>query len=138
VRTLGRSGAPDTSVWEIARTGGLLLMTRDEDFVGMSVLRGSPPKVVSLNVGNARNAFFAALIRARATTSSAFRFTMNTRSWQSEGSTTQPPRIDGRPRLPFQHARTQKLLLKAQVRESGHSIDAGSHREWNSPFLFRE
>ena len=41
-------------------------MTRDEDFVGISVLRGSPPKVVWLNIGNARNAFTAALIRTRA------------------------------------------------------------------------
>lgn len=54
VRGLGRGGAPDTSVWEMARGGGYLLVTRDEDFVGMSVLRGSPPKVVWLNIGNAR------------------------------------------------------------------------------------
>jgi predicted nuclease of predicted toxin-antitoxin system len=66
VRTLGRSGASDTSVWDIARDGGFLLVTRDEDFVGMSLLRGTPPKVVWLNIGNARNAFIAALIRARA------------------------------------------------------------------------
>jgi len=65
VRTLGRSGA-DTFVWDIARDGGLLLVTRDEDSVGMSVLRGTPPKVVWLNIGNARNAFIAALLRARA------------------------------------------------------------------------
>lgn len=66
VRDLGPGGASDTSVWEIALGGGYLLVTRDEDFVGMSVLRGSPPKVVWLNIGNARNAFIAALIRERA------------------------------------------------------------------------
>ncbi len=66
VRTLGRSGASDSSVWDIARDGGFLLVTRDEDFVGMSLLRGTPPKVVWLNIGNARNAFIAALLRARA------------------------------------------------------------------------
>jgi predicted nuclease of predicted toxin-antitoxin system len=66
VRALGHSGASDTTVWEIARAGGFLLVTRDEDFVGMSVLQGSPPKVVWLNIGNARNSFIAALIRARA------------------------------------------------------------------------
>jgi predicted nuclease of predicted toxin-antitoxin system len=32
----------------------------------MSVLRGAPPKVVWLNIGNARNAFVAALLRGRA------------------------------------------------------------------------
>jgi predicted nuclease of predicted toxin-antitoxin system len=66
VRTLGHGGASDTFVWEIARDSGFLLVTRDEDFVGLSVLRGAPPKVVWLNVGNANNAFIAALIRARA------------------------------------------------------------------------
>ncbi len=66
VRTLGRDGASDFSVWNIARDGGFLLVTRDEDFVGMSLLRGAPPKVVWLNIGNARNAFIAALLRARA------------------------------------------------------------------------
>ena len=66
VRTLDRSGASDISVWEMARDGGFVLVTRDEDFVGMSVLRGAPPKVVWLNIGNARNAFIVALLRARA------------------------------------------------------------------------
>ncbi len=66
VRTLGRGGAPDTSVWDIARDGGFLLVTRDEDFVGMSVLRGTPPKVEWLNIGNARNASIAALLLERA------------------------------------------------------------------------
>jgi predicted nuclease of predicted toxin-antitoxin system len=66
IRTLGRGGASDTFVWEIARDGGYLLVTRDEDFVGMSILRGAPPKVFWLNIGNARNAFIAALILGHA------------------------------------------------------------------------
>jgi predicted nuclease of predicted toxin-antitoxin system len=67
VRTLGRQGAADTAVWEIAREGGFVLVTRDEDFVGMSVLRGAPPKVVWLNIGNARNAVIVSLLQTRAT-----------------------------------------------------------------------
>ncbi len=66
VRTLGREGASDSTVWDIARDGGFLLVTRDEDFVGMSLSRGTPPKVVWLNIGNARNAFIAALLLERA------------------------------------------------------------------------
>jgi predicted nuclease of predicted toxin-antitoxin system len=66
IRSLGSGGASDTMVWEIAREGGFLLVTRDEDFVGMSVLRGAPPKVAWLNIGNARNAFVAELICERA------------------------------------------------------------------------
>ena len=66
VRKLGQSGASDISVWDIARDGGFVLVTRDEDFVGMSVLRGAPPKVVWLNVGNARTAAIATLLSSRA------------------------------------------------------------------------
>jgi predicted nuclease of predicted toxin-antitoxin system len=66
VRNLRRSGASDRAVWELAGTGGFVLATRDEDFVGMSVLRGTPPNVVWLNVGNSRNAVVAALLRSHA------------------------------------------------------------------------
>jgi hypothetical protein len=50
VRTLGRSGASDTSFWDIARDGGFLLVTRDEDFVGMSV-QGSWRRAEPTNAG---------------------------------------------------------------------------------------
>ena len=66
VRSLGRAGASDESVWEMACTGEFILLTRDEDFVTLSVLRGAPPKVIWLNVGNARNAAIESLLRARA------------------------------------------------------------------------
>ncbi len=66
VRDLNRGGASDRALWELARTGGFILATRDEDFVGMSVLQGPPPKVVWLNVGNSRNAVISALLRTHA------------------------------------------------------------------------
>jgi hypothetical protein len=50
----------------MARTGEFVLVTRDEDFVTLSVLRGAPPKVIWLNVGNARNAAIESLLRTRA------------------------------------------------------------------------
>ena len=66
VRNLLASGASDRKVWEIARDGEFALSTRDEDFVGMSVLLASPPKVVWLNVGNSRNSVIAALLKSHA------------------------------------------------------------------------
>ena len=66
VRNLNASGASDTWLWEFARSNGFTLVTRDEDFVAMSVLRGAPPKVLWLNIGNARNAAIATLLRERA------------------------------------------------------------------------
>ena len=66
VRSLSGSGVSDSSAWEIARSAGWVLVTRDEDFVGMSVLRGAPPKIVWLNIGNSRNAVIAALLKSHA------------------------------------------------------------------------
>lgn len=65
VRSLGQEGASEQSVWEMARTGEFILLTRDEDFVTLSVLRGAPPEVIWLNVGNARNAAIESLLRVR-------------------------------------------------------------------------
>ncbi len=39
-------------IWERARTDGALLVTKDEDFLRLSVTRGFPPKVICLAIGN--------------------------------------------------------------------------------------
>jgi predicted nuclease of predicted toxin-antitoxin system len=43
---------PDEKVWEYARENGYAIVTKDSDFSELSVLRGSPPKVVWLRIGN--------------------------------------------------------------------------------------
>ena len=40
VRQLGAGGASDMVVWELARDRGCILVTKDEDFHRLSVLRG--------------------------------------------------------------------------------------------------
>ena len=67
IRSLTKTCTPDRLLWDLARTGGFILTTRDEDFVGTSVLQGAPPKVVWLNVGKSRNAVIAALLQSHAT-----------------------------------------------------------------------
>ena len=62
VRLLGLGGARDTEIWERARQEGDLLVTKDEDFLSLSVARGFPPKVICLAIGNASNAATAALL----------------------------------------------------------------------------
>ena len=42
-------------------------MTRDEDFVRLSIVLGAPPKVVWLNIGNSRNDVVVRLLRERHT-----------------------------------------------------------------------
>jgi predicted nuclease of predicted toxin-antitoxin system len=66
VRSLRGGGVTDALLWDLTRSGECLLVTRDEDFIGISVLRGFHPKVVWLNVGNSRTAVIAALLQSHA------------------------------------------------------------------------
>ncbi len=65
VRLLGAGGAADPAIWRLARDHGCLLVTKDEDFHRLSVLRGAPPKVVWLRVGNCTTRDIARLLRSR-------------------------------------------------------------------------
>ena len=65
VRLLGKGGAADPIIWELARKYGCVLVTKDEDFHRLSVLRGAPPKVVWLRIGNCATADIARLLRDR-------------------------------------------------------------------------
>lgn len=62
VRLLGLGGADDLTLWERARSEGELLVTKDEDFLRLSMSRGFPPKVICLAIGNAGNVATAALL----------------------------------------------------------------------------
>ena len=42
----------DSNVWEYARRNGYVIVTKDADFADMSVLRGHPPKVIWVRIGN--------------------------------------------------------------------------------------
>jgi predicted nuclease of predicted toxin-antitoxin system len=65
VRSIGLGGAPDEEVWRAAATRGCALVTKDEDFHRLSVLRGSPPKVIWLRLGNASTEDVARLLTGR-------------------------------------------------------------------------
>jgi len=62
VRLLGLGGVDDLEIWELARRDGYLLVTKDEDFLRLSLSRGFPAKVICLGIGNAGNATTAALL----------------------------------------------------------------------------
>ena len=65
VRLLGAGGASDDMVWRLAKEHGCVLVTRDEDFLRLSIVRGAPPKVVWLAVGNCSNHELVRLLRTR-------------------------------------------------------------------------
>lgn len=54
--------ASDRGMWEYAAANQLLLVTKDDDFRQLAVKEGFPPKIVWLNVGNARTTEIAQLL----------------------------------------------------------------------------
>jgi len=66
VRDLGLRGEPDARVWEAARSRGFCIVSKDNDFRQLSFLKGFPPRVVWLDVGNAgTDAILGLLLRHR-------------------------------------------------------------------------
>jgi predicted nuclease of predicted toxin-antitoxin system len=52
VRDVGLKGATDEEIWTFAGKNGFTIVTKDDDFRGLSLLRGAPPKVIWLLIGN--------------------------------------------------------------------------------------
>jgi predicted nuclease of predicted toxin-antitoxin system len=63
VRQIDFGGAHDLRLWKFAREHGCVLVTKDEDFHRLSVLRGAPPKVIWVRLGNCRTSDVAHLLR---------------------------------------------------------------------------
>ena len=53
----------DRDVWKFARDKGFTLVTKDADFADLVILRGPPPKVVWLRLGNCSTNEVEMLIR---------------------------------------------------------------------------
>jgi predicted nuclease of predicted toxin-antitoxin system len=52
VSLVGLDRATDIAVWEYAGANGYTIVTKDPDYSDLSVLRGFPPKVIWLRLGN--------------------------------------------------------------------------------------
>jgi predicted nuclease of predicted toxin-antitoxin system len=65
VQSVGLDCADDNHVWEFARLNGFSVVTKDEDYNNLSVLRGSPPKIIWLQLGNCTTAQVEAVFRPR-------------------------------------------------------------------------
>ena len=63
VRQIGAGGAKDGKVWQLAKTHGCLLVSKDEDFHRLSVLLGAPPKVIWIRLGNCSTEEIAQLLQ---------------------------------------------------------------------------
>ena len=66
VATIGLDQASDAEVWDRAHHDGYAIVTKDSDFGDLGVLRGFPPKVIWVRLGNCTNrsrSYFAAIMR---------------------------------------------------------------------------
>ena len=52
VTLLGLDAASDATVWEQARAEGYTIVTKDADYADLGMLRGIPPKVIWVRIGN--------------------------------------------------------------------------------------
>jgi predicted nuclease of predicted toxin-antitoxin system len=65
VADYGLDRATDAEVWDFARLNDFTLVTKDADFNDLTALRGFPPKVVWLRIGNCSTNQVEALLRTR-------------------------------------------------------------------------
>jgi predicted nuclease of predicted toxin-antitoxin system len=65
VRSAGLSGARDLEIWEFASAEGFTIVSKDDDFRQLSILRGAPPKVIWLQVGNRSTSEIEEILRRR-------------------------------------------------------------------------
>src|ERR1700722_10771612 len=63
VQTAGLDRAPDHEIWDFARDEGFVIVAKDEDFNQLTVIRGVPPKVIWIQLGNCTTAEVEAAIR---------------------------------------------------------------------------
>jgi predicted nuclease of predicted toxin-antitoxin system len=73
VALVGLERASDLDLWDYARANGCVIVTKDDDFSALSALRGQPPRVIKLTLGNSDNAVvLAALLGHRASIEERF------------------------------------------------------------------
>jgi predicted nuclease of predicted toxin-antitoxin system len=66
VTLCGLERATDREIWEYARKEGFVIVTKDDDFFGLTALYGYPPKVIRLALGNCPNSrVLETLLRSR-------------------------------------------------------------------------
>jgi len=52
IKKEGLTNASDFEIWEYAKTNNFIIVTQDSDFNDLSLIYGTPPKVIWLRLGN--------------------------------------------------------------------------------------
>ena len=64
LRDMGLRDAEDPEILEAAKAEGVVLMTKDSDFVDLANRFGAPPKIIWLRCGNTSNAQLQNILRS--------------------------------------------------------------------------
>ena len=72
VRQHGMASAADPAVWSFALQQGYTIVSKDEDFHHLSFLRGSPPKVIGIGLGNCSTSAVEIVLRSSLVTIQSF------------------------------------------------------------------
>lgn len=64
VRALNLENTEDGSIWNYAKDNGDAIITFDQDFSELALLRGTPPKIIWLRIGNSTNDEIADFLKA--------------------------------------------------------------------------
>ena len=68
LREVGLRDAEDDEIFAAARAGGLIILTKDADFILLLERNGSPPKIIWLTCGNTSDAALRELLYRQLTT----------------------------------------------------------------------
>ena len=72
VRTVGLQGANDPLIWTLAEENDYVIVSKDSDMHDLSLLRGSPPKVIWIRLGNCSTRQVEQLLRRELQTIKTF------------------------------------------------------------------
>ena len=62
LRELGLRAAEDDEIFAAGRTAGVIILTKDSDFIRLLEQHGSPPKILWLTCGNTSDAALQAIL----------------------------------------------------------------------------
>lgn len=65
VRDVALAGEDDERIWRFARDEGFCILTKDNDFLARALVRGHPPQVIQVCLGNASTRQIAAVLQTR-------------------------------------------------------------------------
>jgi predicted nuclease of predicted toxin-antitoxin system len=65
VRDVALAGEDDERIWRFARDEGFRILTKDNDFLARALVRGHPPQVIQVCLGNASTQQIEAVLQTR-------------------------------------------------------------------------